>query len=327
MFARCWRGVTCWQDTRSSGTERQARRYLAHLTAGAGAYSNRKTLAGLSRRRGGAAVDAHLAALQHQLDSLRLEQQLDVRERVAVDDHQVREATRLDRAEVAIEPETLRRPLRRCPERLHRLEPRLYEVAELERVLRVAVAAGVRAGGDRHAQLERALDRGDMMLIERERAGSHVRRGALAMIYVDGERRHEERAVRGHLRHELGLLVEIAAVLDGVDSGSERRAEPGTAERVAHHVAAERMCLADQRAHLLEGERRVLGSVAAARAGTAGRRGLDDVGAGSGHRAHDVAHGIRPIGDAFREERIEGPATIVARRAHAIADAARRGDD
>ena len=116
-------------------------------------------------------------------------------------------------------------------------------------------------------------------------------------------------------------------MLDRVHARLERGAQPGAPERVAHHAAPERVRFRHQRLHLAEGEGRVERPVPRARAGPAGGRGLDHVGAGADHGADHVAHRVRPVGHALRQQGIVGGAAVVARRAHAIADAAGRRDD
>src|ERR1700682_413180 len=59
-----------------------------------------------------AAVRADRAALDHELDPLGLEQDLDVVEWVAVHDHEIRQAALLHRAQLALEAEALGRPPR-----------------------------------------------------------------------------------------------------------------------------------------------------------------------------------------------------------------------
>jgi hypothetical protein len=121
----------------------------------------------------------------------------------------------------------------------------------------VAVAAGVGAGRDRHAELERPLDAGDVVLLEIVRACAHVGRRALAVIHVDEQRGDEERALARHSPQMLRVLIEVAAVLDRIDPGHECCVESGTTERMAHHAAAERVRLRHQGLHLLEREGRI----------------------------------------------------------------------
>ena len=100
------------------------------------------------------------------------------------------------------------------------------------------------------------------------------------------------------------LLVEIAAVLDRIDARLDRDAQPGAAERVAHHATAERVRLVDERLHLLERELGILRPVAGARAGAAGGRALDVVRAGADHRAHRRPHRLDAVGNARGQARI-----------------------
>ena len=127
---------------------------------------------------------------------------------------------------------------------------------------------------------------------------AHMRLRRFAVVFVDQQRRHEKDAALGHLFEMARVLVEIAAVLDRVDAGLDRDVEPAPAERVAHHAAVERVRLVDQRAHLVEVEGGVARAVPGARAGAAGGRAFDDVGAGPHHLAHDIAHIGEAVDDA-----------------------------
>ena len=109
----------------------------------------------------------------------------------------------------------------------------------------MAVAAGVGAGDDLDAGRQRALDAREVVLAQRPRAVADVGGLRLAVVLVHGQRGDEEGAALGHHRDELGILVEIAAMLDRVDAGLERQAQAGAAERMAHHLAAERVRLVD----------------------------------------------------------------------------------
>ena len=190
------------------------------------------------------------------------------------------------------------------------------------------MAAGIGAGHHAHAGRQRAADGLAMVLAQRARALAHVRGLRLAVVLVHEQRGREERGVRGHHRDQLGVLVEVAAVLDGVHAGLQRHAQAGAAEGMAHHLAALRVRLVTERAHLVERERRILGPVAGARGGAAGGRALDDVGARADHRAHNAAHVLDAGGHAARQRGIaRDQAGLVPRRTDAIADAADGRDD
>lgn len=96
---------------------------------------------------------------------------------------------------------------------------------------------------------------------------------------------------------------------------------------MAHHPPSEGVRLRHQRLHLGQPERGVQRAVAGARAGTACRRGLDDVRARAHHRAHHVANPVRPVAHAQGQQGVVDGAAGVPRRAHPIADPARGRDD
>ena len=75
-------------------------------------------------------------------------------------------------------------------------------------------------------------------------------------------------------------------MVDRIDAGLDRDAQPAPAERVADHPAVERVRLLDQGLHLVEVEGAVTRPVPRARAGAAGRRTFDDVGPGANDPAH-----------------------------------------
>ena len=72
------------------------------------------------------------------------------------------------------------------------------------------------------------------------------------MEVVNREGRHEEDAALRHHVEQLGLLVQVAAMLDRVDAGLDRNAQPAAAQRMAHDPAIERMRLLGQRLHFVE---------------------------------------------------------------------------
>src|ERR1700737_5492529 len=82
-------------------------------------------------------IRADRAALHHQVDARGIQQQRDVVQRIARDQHQIGEAALLDGTDLALEPETGGGPLGGRAQRLPRAEPGLARVLKLERVLRV----------------------------------------------------------------------------------------------------------------------------------------------------------------------------------------------
>src|SRR5215470_8937998 len=186
----------------------------------------------------------------------------------------------------------------------------------------MAVAARVGAGDHAHARLERAVDGLDVVHVQRTRALADVPGARLAVIFIDGEGGHQEHAALRHHRDQLRLLVEIAAVLDGIDAGLEGDAQAPSTEGVAHDLAPQRMRLVDQGAHLVQVEGAVLRPVAGARAGAARGGALDDVGARPNHGAHDRPRLLDAIGDAVGQRGIGRHDALVTRRADAVTNAA-----
>lgn len=87
----------------------------------------------------------------------------------------------------------------------------------------MAVATGVGAGGDGHAQLEGPPHAGQVMLVQGERPSPDVGSLALAVVDVHEEGGHDERTLPGHPVQEVRVLVEVAPVLDRIDAGLDRR--------------------------------------------------------------------------------------------------------
>src|SRR5579875_3958945 len=116
----------------------------------------------------------------------------------------------------------------------------------------MTMSAGIGSGGDLDAGGERSAQALHMVFLKRQRALAHMRLRRFAVIVVDREGRHKENAAFGHRVEQLGLLVEIAAVLDRIDPGCDRDPKASAAERMAHDAAVERMRLVDERLHLVE---------------------------------------------------------------------------
>ena len=122
------------------------------------------------------------------------------------------------------------------------------------------------------------------MLLQLLGAFADMRQRRFAVELVHRKGRHEKDAALRHHVEQFGLLVEVAAVLDRIDAGLDRDAQPAAAQRMTHDAAIERMGFFGQRLHLVEVEGAVARAVARARAGAAGRRAFDDVGAGPDDR-------------------------------------------
>ena len=191
----------------------------------------------------------------------------------------------------------------------------------------MAVAAGVGSGDDVDPGGERPADALQVMRAQRTGALAHVGRRRFAVVLVDRQRRDERDPALRHHRNQLTILVEVAAVLDRVDAGFDRHAQPGPAHRVAHDPTSEQVGLVDQRLHLVQRERAVARAVTGTRAGAAGGSALDHVGARPDHGPHRRAHRLDAVGDARGHARIVAARRRVARRAHAVAEAAGRRDD
>src|SRR5499427_5749368 len=283
----------------------------------------RLALRGFANNSGWSLAALHLAhaVLQHEPDPLRVLQDLQVRERIAIDDDQVGALPLLHGADLALQPQARRGQAGGRLDGLHRGQPRSHEVHQLRRVGGMAVATRVRAGNHAHASLEGTMDGFDVMHVQRPGALADVAGARLAMVLVDGEGRHEEHATLRHHRDQLRFLVEVAAVLDGIDAGLEGDAQAAPTEGVAHDLASERVRLVDEGAHLVQVEGAVLRPVAGARARPARGGTLDDVGARPDHGANDRPRFLHAIGDPVGQRGIRRHHALVAGRAHAVADA------
>jgi predicted dithiol-disulfide oxidoreductase (DUF899 family) len=232
-----WRGCACTTNTRGNGRSARGCRQP---------------------------VGDDLAPLQHQGDARGVLQQAHVAERVAGDDEEIGELALFDGADIALHAETLGGPAGRRTQCLQRRQPGFDQALDLHRVLRMTVSAGVGSGGDLDAGGEGPPQALGVMLLQVLCPLANMRQGRFAVIFVDREGRHEEDAALGHLVERFRLLVEITAVLDRIDAGLDRDAQPTTAQRVAHHAAIERVRLVGQRLHFVEIE----GAVARPMTGT-----------------------------------------------------------
>ena len=140
---------------------------------------------------------------------------------------------------------------------------------ELEAAIldRIAALPGVQSAGigtrpDFHARLQRPVQAFDMVRFEVKTADPHMGWAHLPVEDIHGEGGDEEDAFLRHHRDELGVFVQITAVLDGIYTGLDRRAQAGSPQSVAHHPAAEGVCFVDKCLHLVQIERRILGPVA-----------------------------------------------------------------
>src|SRR5205807_2298449 len=102
-------------------------------------------------------------------------QDRDVGERIPGDDGEVGELAFLDRPEFVLAAETFGSPTGCRPQRLEGRHPGLYEAFDLERVLRVTVAAGIGAGGDLRPRGERPAQALDMALLQMMRPLANMR--------------------------------------------------------------------------------------------------------------------------------------------------------
>ena len=195
----------------------------------------------------------------------------------------------------------------------------------------MAVAAGIGAGHHLDADLQRPPDARYMVLQQYLGALPDMRLRRFAVVFVNQQRRHEKDAALCHSFQMPRVLVEVATMLDRIDAGIDRNVEAAPAQCVAHDAPVKGVRLVDQCLHLVEIEGAVARPMTGPRAGTAGRRAFDDIGAGPHHAAHHRPHIGERVGDAVRHQRITRDAAAIverqARRAHRIADAADRRDD
>src|SRR5579864_6000411 len=148
------------------------------------------------------------------------------------------------------------------------------------------VAAGIGTRDDLDPSLERPLDRQEVVLIEVARPLADMRLRRFAVELVDQKRWDENDAARCHQVEVSRVLIEVTAMLDRIDAGFDRDVEASPAKRMAHHPPIKRMRLLDQRLYLVEIEGPIARSVPRPRAGAAGGRAFDEIGAGSHHAAH-----------------------------------------
>ena len=166
-----------------------------------------------------------------------------------------------------------------------------------------------------------------MVLLQLMGPFADMRQRRFAVEIVNRKGRHKKDAALRHHVEELGLLVQVAAVLDRVDAGLDRDAQAASAERMAHDAAVEGMRLVGQRLHFVEIEGAVRRPVLGPRAGAAGRRAFDDVGPGAHHPSDDRTDIGEAVDDAVGEQRVVRHAARKSRGADAVADPADRRDD
>ena len=185
---------------------------------------------------------------------------------------------------------------------------------------------GVGAGHDLDSGGQGLVHGLDVDLAQRPSPHLHVGRADGGVELVDLEGGHEEDALIGHHLDKVGVIGEVAAVLDGSRAGLDGNPEAGATDSVAHGVASQDAGFVDQGGDLGGGELDVHGAVAGAGAGPAGGGELDDVGADPHHLANLGPHSLGPIGDAGGHPGVAVGMTV-AGAAAPVGEAAGGGDD
>src|SRR5215472_6134343 len=168
----------------------------------------------------------------------------------------------------------------------------------------MAMAAGVRTGGYFYSGRKRPTQAFDMVFPQMQGSFADMRQRRLAMEVVDREGRHKEDATFRHRVQQFGFFIEIAAVLDRVDAGLDRDAQPAAAERMAHDAAVEGVRLLGQRLHLVQIEGAVPRAVLWARAGAACRGAFDDIRTGPYDPTNNRANVGQAVDDAVWQQRV-----------------------
>ena len=166
-----------------------------------------------------------------------------------------------------------------------------------------------------------------MVVAQCGRACPPVRRTPRGVECVNAECRYEEDALLRHHRSELGVFIDVGAVLDGVDAGLDRKPQARTPKSVAHDAPPAFVRLVHQRLQLFAFEQQVFGAKARRRAGASGGCHLDDVGPRANHLSHLRPHAVRPVGHAPRQPGVGRAGRPVAEWTGDVAHAARRRDE
>src|ERR1051326_6667939 len=149
--------------------------------------------------------------------------------------------------------------------------------------------------------------------------------GRIVVVVVDRERRHEPRPLAQHLRD--GGVVEVEAVLDRVAAAVERAMQPLAAGRVARPLVLPRVRLVDDRAQLLDRERRLRHEIALLVEPRAVRHvDLDPVGAVVELLARGLARLDRAVDDLHALRHLDLRRVALERIAAGRGDAARAGE-
>ena len=251
--------------------------------------------------------------LQDEPDAAAVAQESDPLERVAVDDDEVGDLARLDRPDVVAEAERVRGRAGRGDERFAGAESMVGHLDELE--AEVADRCPVVAGGDRDAgcigRPERQVGllevvqcevdqevrprRGRLGARRRPGVGAGVRGGGAGDAVEAAERRDEHLAGGGHALEQVGALVEVHAVLDGVDAGLDGDLGAVEAFGVGGDAMAHAVGLVDDRRDLLAGHLRGVG-VLELDGARAGGHDLDEVGAAPELFADGAADVVGAVG-------------------------------
>src|SRR5262245_51448379 len=101
----------------------------------------------------------------------------------------------------------------------------------------------------------------DVVGFEIATANPDMWRTDLTVKDIYGEGGDEEDTLLRHHRYQLGVFVQVAAMLDGIHISLDRRPQAWPPEGVTHHPAAERMRFLHQRLHLIQVEGGIFGAV------------------------------------------------------------------
>ncbi len=123
------------------------------------------------------------------------------------------------------------------------------------------MSPGIGARSHLHTRFQGPMEAFDMVWFKIVAAHPHMRWTDLAVKDIDRECGDKENPLLCHHGNELRVFIQITAVLNGIHPGLNSGSQAGSPQRMAHHPFPERMRLIHQRPHLVQVERRILGSV------------------------------------------------------------------
>ena len=187
----------------------------------------------------------------------------------------------------------------------------VYQDLHFLGVVPVNEPPGVGTGDYPHSSLRSLVQALPVDIHEGLGSGYHVGRADGGVEFVYFKSRHEESALIRHHFQQIGIIGQIAAVLDGAGAGFDGHAQSGTANGVTHGGPAQSRRFFDKGLDFVLAELDVHGAVARAGTGPTGGGELDLVGPYPGHLPYFGPYTVGAIGHSYGNSGVDVKGVVV----------------